>query len=128
VSAGAPVVNLSFGGYTHENTPPTALATALARYPDVVMVAAAGKNHEARKFWPAAFPQVVAVGAVDTRHAAPKRAVFSNYGPWVDVYAPGVRPEHVPEGHVETAGDQAAVDQRPRNPSRTSFAAPEVAA
>ena len=89
--AGAPVVNLSFGGYTHQDVPPTALAAALARYPDTVLVAAAGNNHEARKFWPAAFPQVVAVGAVDTRHGAAQRAAFSNYGSWVDVYAPGVQ-------------------------------------
>jgi hypothetical protein len=128
--AGAPVVNLSFGGYTHENTPPTALATALARYPDVVMVAAAGNNHEARKFWPAAFPQVVAVGAVDTRHAAPKRAVFSNYGPWVDVYAPGVQIQstYLKAMWKLRSDPTARLINGYATWSGTSFAAPQVAA
>jgi subtilisin family serine protease len=33
---------------------------------------------------------VVSVGAVDLRGGATRLAAFSNYGWWVDVYAPGV--------------------------------------
>ena len=130
--ADAPVVNLSLGGYTHNDVPPTALAAALAQYPDVVMVAAAGNNQQARKFWPAAFPfpQVVAVGAVDTSQGTPTLAAFSNFGSWVDVYAPGV---HIQSTYLK-AEWKLRTDPAPRFIdgyaywSGTSFAAPQIAA
>ena len=55
--ASAPVLNLSFGGYTHDDAPPVATGVALARCTgdDVVAVAAAGNNGQNRPFWPAAF-------------------------------------------------------------------------
>ena len=128
--AGAPVVNLSLGGYTHDDMPPVALSTALARNPDIVVVAAAGNNDQSRPFWPAAFEQVVAVGALDTRDGPPRRAGFSNYGSWVDVYTPGVR--------IRSTYLQARWKLRRDRTARhidgyaywsgTSFAAPQVAA
>jgi subtilisin family serine protease len=90
--ASAPVINLSLGGYTHDDAPPVATGVALARHTgdDVVAVAAAGNNGQDRPFWPAAFKHVVSVGAVDVCDGSPQLAPFSNYGWWVDVYAPGV--------------------------------------
>ena len=43
-----------------------------------------------RPFWPAAFKQVLAVGAVDQKGAQWLKADFSNYGWWVDAAARGV--------------------------------------
>ena len=88
----APVVNLSLGGYTHDNQPPTALQDALGKLGDsVAIVAAAGNYGLQEPFWPAAFKGVVAVGALDTTSGQQRRASFSNYGHWVDIYAPGTR-------------------------------------
>jgi Subtilase family len=52
-----------------------------------ICLAPAGNSARRRPAWPAAFPEVIAVGALggDWRD----RASFSNFGPWVDVYAPG---------------------------------------
>jgi hypothetical protein len=52
-----------------------------------ICLAPAGNSARRRPVWPAAFPDVIAVGALggDWR----SRASFSNFGPWLDVYAPG---------------------------------------
>jgi len=129
--ASAPVLNLSFGGYTHDDAPPVATGVALARCTgdDVVAVAAAGNNGQSRPFWPAAFKHVVSVGAVDLRGGSPQLAAFSNYGWWVDVYAPGVEIHSTYlKGVWKLPTDPAAT---PINGwawwSGTSFAAPQIA-
>jgi Subtilase family len=129
-----PVINVSLGGYAQGDVAPPASSAAIAALPDtVVVVAAAGNNGSNEPFWPAALKSsnVVSVGALDTTNGAPQVADFSNYGTWVDVYAPGmsVYSTYLQDNWL------LPNDSPPPRPmdgwaiwSGTSFAAPQVAA
>jgi hypothetical protein len=84
------IVNLSLGGYTEDDAAPLAVARALraVRARGGVIVAAAGNSGQARPFWPAAFKQVLGVGAADL-DGRWTRPDWSNYGYWVDVVTRG---------------------------------------
>lgn len=84
------LISLSAGTKAGDSTQLLALDVFLehlSRLKGVIVVAAAGNDGKREFFFPAASPQTVSVGALaeDRRH----RADFSNYGGWVDVYAPG---------------------------------------
>jgi subtilisin family serine protease len=87
---GVDIFHLSITAPTRNDLAPLGLGAWLKRlrqYKGVVCVVAAGNNGSRLPSWPAAFPEVVSVGALagDWR----SRAEFSNFGGWVDVYAPG---------------------------------------
>ena len=87
---GVDIIHLTIAATTRKDLPPIGFAKWLelvARYKGVVCVVAAGNSGSARPTWPAAFPQVVSVGALTADGGS--RADFSNHGGWVDVYAPG---------------------------------------
>ena len=85
---GAQVINLSFGGPEPSMTLQEALVTATGTF-GAVVVAASGNQGTEGVTYPARYRQVIAVGASD-RNSPDNRAPFSNWGPEVDVVAPGV--------------------------------------
>jgi len=81
---GADVINLSLAG----PYPSTVVADAIhfARNHGVVVVAAAGNEGSRHKFYPAAFPGVISVGATNGYN---RMYSWSNRGTWVKLAAPG---------------------------------------
>jgi subtilisin family serine protease len=116
VQLGAKVVNLSFGTDDEAIEPgapkPHVEAVAYATARGCSLVAAAGNSGDGRTYWPAACPEVIAVGSVGLGGAA---SDFSTTGEHVAICAPGER--------IRTA----AVDGYQRA-TGTSFAAPFAAA
>jgi type VII secretion-associated serine protease mycosin len=84
---GARVINLSLGSSVPDVGMHLAVQYAVSK--GAVVVAAAGNAGQSGspRIYPAAFPEVIAVGAVDSHD---QRAAFSNVGDYVDVVAPGV--------------------------------------
>jgi membrane-anchored mycosin MYCP len=108
IGSGVNILNLSFGCFTDDGEPPLVLARAVSLLSAEILLVAAAGNHgdidELRAkgeladepwtrgltsktpLWPAAFDEVIAVGATDGNEPAP----FSVQTPWVDLTAPGV--------------------------------------
>jgi Subtilase family len=108
------VVNLSAGTYTRRNWTPLSFFYFHQQHQDLTLVAAAGNDSTYRRFWPAAFPWTVGVGALATDQQ--NRAWFSNYGHWVDVYALG-------EGLVNAyATGEYTYQEPPKRPAKQDFA------
>lgn len=111
VDNGARVINMSLGGSSPSITLENAVQYAYAE--GAVLVAAAG-NNSGPVLYPAAYPEVIAVGAVDDDDL---RASFSSYGSEISVTAPGVL--------VWSTRMSSSLNDYARS-SGTSFAAPFV--
>jgi serine protease len=81
---GADVINLSLGGTGDSHI--LSEAVKYAHNKGVVIVAAAGNSSQNAAAYPARYPHVIAVSALD---AAGMKAKYSNYGAGVDISAPG---------------------------------------
>ncbi|NJN66772.1 MAG: peptidase S8 [Chloroflexaceae bacterium] len=84
---GVQVINLSLGGARESQSLQEAIAYAFNR--GSVMVAASGNDHRLGNLtnYPAAYPQVIAVGAVGTNDGITS---FSTTGSHIDLVAPGL--------------------------------------
>ncbi|MGB7441201.1 MAG: S8 family peptidase [Coleofasciculaceae cyanobacterium] len=80
----ADVINLSLGGAGESKL--MAEAIDYAHQKGVVIVAAAGNSNKNAASYPARYPNVIAVSALDS---AGIKAPYSNYGAGVDISAPG---------------------------------------
>ncbi|MGM0901017.1 MAG: S8 family peptidase [Bacillota bacterium] len=110
VDNGADVINLSLGNYKESNVLKRAIRYAYNN--DVVMIAAAGNDSTRQPSYPAAYPEVLSVSAVNYDG---KLAEFSNYGSYINISAPGV---YIPSTYF---------NEQYASLSGTSMAAPHVA-
>ncbi|HZP56604.1 MAG TPA: S8 family serine peptidase [Dehalococcoidia bacterium] len=113
VSHGAKVINMSLGGVAGETALQTAVDNAWAS--GAVLIAASGNDNGA-VLYPAAYGNVVAVGSLTQAGA---RSSFSNFGPELDLAAPG---ESIASTLCLCNGHPGGYGTG----SGTSFAAPEV--
>jgi subtilisin family serine protease len=84
VSAGADVINMSWGGPGSSQTAQNIINYASNQ--GIVLIAAAGNDNVSSMFYPAGYNQVMAVASTTFGDS---KSGFSNYGSWIDISAPG---------------------------------------
>ncbi len=129
----ASVINMSLSSGAG-NPPSQCILSAVqaAVAAGVVVVAAAGNDGSSLPDFPAAFDEVIGVGAVDLNLS---RAEYSNFGPSADLVAPGgdvsqdLNGDNNPDGVLSTQGDDrlGQIDFVLVFNNGTSMASPHVA-
>lgn len=133
----ADIINMSLGGEGFSQTQQNAITAA--RNADVIVVAAAGNENAGTFTSPASLDGVISVAAVDINS---KKTPYSNYGPHVDVAAPGgdgsadLNGDGFPDGILSTWAEEVPNPNDPTLPPTlrygfrfmqgTSMAAPHV--
>lgn len=119
----ADIVNLSLGGPIHS----TGLQHAVqaAANAGALLVAAAGNDGVSTRFYPAAYPEVLAVAAIGPDY---QLASYSNFGSTIDIAAPGGDQADGDASHGVASAEWNFRDSQPTHNFRngTSMAAPHV--
>lgn len=127
------IINASFGAPAVDGIPPLAMREAVEyiteTYPKVLIVASAGNDGLDEPLYPAAFPGVKAVGALNSDLTP---AAFSNHGSWVQCSTVGVGiVSTFVEGKLPPEDNIGTDVTFPANSwatwSGTSFTAPQIA-
>jgi len=84
IRAKANIISMSFGGKGYSATGQSIMNTANSL--GITLIAAAGNNNTDTLFYPAAFNNVIGVGA---SNESDQKSSFSNYGSYIDLVAPG---------------------------------------
>ncbi len=115
----ADVINMSLGGGGESQIMKEAIEYAHSK--GVVIIAAAGNSDEDSSAYPARYPHVIGVSALDS---AGKKAPYSNYGAGVDISAPGgSETGKILQETINPANGEAVFSEL----QGTSMAAPHVA-
>lgn len=78
------IINMSFGSTHDSYLQKEAVQKAVAE--GITVVAATGNEGSSEVYYPAAYPETIAVGATGKNNT---KTAYSNYGPEVDIVAPG---------------------------------------
>lgn len=123
---GAAVINMSLGGFISVGSTFYQMVQSAIEYAyqkGVIIVAAAGnENADVSTSYPAAFDHVISVGALDHSFT---RASFSNYGPGLDISAPGVDVLSLRSGYTYF-GNSFPLSSAYARASGTSMATPVI--
>lgn len=107
------VILTSFGGYASGSSGITSLEPTFIALnkAGATLVASAGNDASAEEMYPAAFSDVIGVGALTRRGTA---AIYSNEAPWVDTWFPG---SSIVSTLPPFAGSKSPGLARPANPA-----------
>jgi serine protease len=126
----AKVINMSLGGKSVCTPYEQAIFNQIFSLGAIVVVAAGNANDDANRYSPASCTGVITVGATDAKG---DRAPYSNYGPRVDLMAPGgdmgadTDANGVPDGVLSLGFDPQAGEFIIKLSQGTSMAAPHIA-